>query len=275
MKIYPIKNSLLFSLLFFIAACNKRQVEFNTYQKAPKPLIAISHTVQGATLRQGSDVPVYVDSSFTDSTFYLYSSTSFDFLGLTFDVVVDKGSVVESSWTLEGDTLVRKGKAITVYFKQPVHKIKATCVVQWIPLNTAQMQTDTVTKVFSLLDEPKLFGRYRGVSSESEFPMEVTVGEITDLEGTRNWGITNLFQGFPNPLPITLQSSGFGLDAVPFPYPQRYRINGSYYSQPYALGYLHGTKDSLTIRYAYMEYKDANSFDNMSVKDHVFKGVRQ
>ncbi|HJW17461.1 MAG TPA: hypothetical protein VJ499_10075 [Flavisolibacter sp.] len=275
MEFYPIKNSLLFSFLFFIIACNKKQVEFNTYQKAPKPVIAISHTVEGATLIQGSNVAEYVDSSFTDSTFYLYSSTLFNTIGLTFDVFVDKRSVVESSWTLEGDTMVRKGKTITVYFKQAVQNIKATCVVKWIPFNSNQMQTDTVTRMFSVLDEPKLFGKYRGVSSESEFPMEVTIGEIKEIDGSRDWGITNLFQGFPHQLPISLQSSGFGLDAAPFPYQQRYLINGNYYSQPFALGYLHGTKDSLTIRYAYVEYKDANSFDSMRVKYHVFKGVRQ
>jgi hypothetical protein len=262
------------TLFILVISCTEKELDALPAPSIQKPTITISNTIEGATLAMNSDVNRFVDTTIRDTIFYLYSPGGPSQVTLHFTIQVEDFELATATWILSGDTTKRSGKSIAVDFTGPTNLLTATCLVEWTPRRAAQIRTDTVRQTFQVLREPKLFGTYKGRSTESAAEMQISLGEIKDIEGQQSWGITGLFAGFPYALPVVFQSAGFGLDAAPFPYPMRYQVAGTYCSQPYAIGYLHAGKDSITIKYAYAQYQSAQSVDGIQTKHYTFKGVR-
>lgn len=270
---------LIFSLA--IISCHKNHQDVKAPIIIKKPEISISQSIDGCKVQNNSNYPIDTSMRVFDSIFVSYkqnNSAKYDPVTVLFDTKISNGQLQSISWKVGADPLVKTSKSFELTFNEPVGTINVTAFVTWTPTATAAAKTDTIVKNFTITSTSFLLGSFKGNNDDSPADtFTVSIGELNAniISSTdKFWGIQNLFKGFPYNLPIYIRSSGFGMCAAPFPYIERYKIDGKYYSQPYALATLSTNKDSIYINYSYVQYKDQNSFDSIKTIGKFFKGKK-
>ena len=272
------KALLLLTCLFF-SFCTKESPNSQATVELKYPSIEISQTIEGCKVENNSNYLKDLELTVTDSVFSIFKlSNQLQYfpIELFFSANVQKGIIQSVRWKVGSDPEERPSTNFRLNFETPVD-ISISAEITWIPNATASLRIDTIYKTLQILPQNLLIGSYSGISSNNPLDtFTVHIGEFeSNIIGTQQvfFGVQNLFNNFPIAIPVNIYTSGFGICQAPFPYEERYIINGKFFSHPFGVAALNNSKDSIYINYSFVEYKDAVGFENMKTVQKLLSWI--
>jgi hypothetical protein len=261
--------------------CNKtRNLSPKPHALSQSPNIQVSHVIDGCNFADASNYSIPIDTTISDSLFSIYrlsGKAQYFPITLTFTINVSNGIIRSVKWKVGVDPDEITARSYSLYFVEPVGSLTVSAAVEWMNQNSSKTFRDTIVKTIFIADRELPTTVYRGSNTDSQSDVfNITISEFSDEMNMQTqekiFGIQNLFKGFQHSLPINIYTNGFGICQAPFPYPDRYNINGRYYSQPLGIAVFSANKDSIYINYSFVQYKNAVSFDSIQIHKRSFAG---
>lgn len=273
-------NPFLLLICLFFSFCTKESPKTHTPIDIAYPLIQISQKIEGCKVENNSNYAKDFELNVFDSVFTIFKPSNqqqYLPIELLFSADVQNGNIQSVKWKVGSDPVVRTSTYFRLSFETPVD-ISIIAEITWIPDATASLRKDTLHKKLQIVPQSFILGSFRGISSNNPLDtFTVHIGEFeSKIVGTQTvfFGVQNLFDNFPITIPVNIYTSGFGICQAPFPYEERYNINGKFFSHPFGVAALNKSKDSIYINYSFVEYKDAVGFENMKTVQTTFAGLK-
>lgn len=270
--------NILLSICLLFSFCTKKSPGNQNTINIKSPVIEISQIIGGCTVDNNSNYAKNIELIVADSIFTIFKpSNQMQYLPieLLFSAQVQEGEIQSAKWKVGSDPDELTSTNFKLSFDTPID-ISISAEIIWTPKATASLRKDTIYKTLKIISQKNLLGSYRGINVNN--PSDTFTIQISEFEsniaGTQQtfFGIDNLLKNFPVKLPVYIYSAGFGICQAPFPYEERYNVNGKFLSQPFGLAYLNSSKDSINIKYSYVEFQDALTFNNMKTTQATFIG---